>query len=706
MPDDDEGRDTTVRCCLKKAVVPGAKRASVDSQAVLDIIDEAVIHVSKLAARGSQVVLLTVLRTLDINRGSLPDDFFGSSLDTFFDQCFKVGLPSATEPKKKKEESRSTTNRYIHQTYSVAEVAEALANQTVPRKPGDSNLLVYASQSYQTNFLNFFDYELERRILTFIKSVWRWKFPEKTKQPPKGTRFKCFRFASEPWNERLSLPESLPDDLVAKLVDCRQRYENILKAETSRRNAIKNDADEVTRVLAASQKTDTDKEDAARSRKVLKKRRESLRQRGILWRIELVYWLLKEIEKLECEWSKGFAMTPLTSLQRKHIRIDNTVFSTFLFSQLRDAGYYPSDMKSSGVKGMESDHLSALFEVAGLRSKKAGWKQGASYQTDGYALCIRFVKNKEPGSGRRSNKKADSEDDALRQRVTKKRKTADFENASRVPANVGMDQGLVNPYCAAWIGDDGSVRHKMLTRTTYYVDSGITRHREITRRREKRLRNTREAQSATCARSTDWSRTLAYVKTIDEHSKRIWEQYDDKRLSRSRMVAEMGKVSVLDRWCRVLKSELRESGVSAPLMGVGFPSFNSSMPGCLSAPTTKAYKALLRHFNTIPADEYMTSQVDPSNPESLLVKPKKLVNVNGEMKYREVRGIRLCPESTLESRASRCYDRDPELWRGYLRLLRDVVGALNIMKVAGLCNEDRPGLLKRTNRCYEASVEA
>ena len=52
--------------------------------------------------------------------------------------------------------------------------------------------------------------------------------------------------------------------------------------------------------------------------------------------------------------------------------------------------------------------------------------------------------------------------------------------------------------------------------------------------------------------------------------------------------------------------------------------------------------------------------------------------LNGEMKYREVRGIRLCP-STLEPRASRRYDRDPELWKGYKRC-DDVVGALNIMK--------------------------
>ena len=42
-------------------------------------------------------------------------------------------------------------------------------------------------------------------------------------------------------------------------------------------------------------------------------------------------------------------------------------------------------------------------------------------------------------------------------------------------------------------------------------------------------------------------------------------------------------MSVLDRWCRDLKSELVQSGVAKPVMGVGYPSFNSSIPGCTSA---------------------------------------------------------------------------------------------------------------------------
>jgi hypothetical protein len=380
------------------------------------------------------MVLLTVLRTLDTNNGRLPDDFFGTAVDTFFDQCFKIGLPSAAEPpatqaaKKKKPETpdkASTANKYVRQTYSDKEVQSALARQTVRRKLGDSNLLAYAAQSYETNFMNFFDCELERRILTFVKGVWRWKYPDRHKQPPKGTRFKCFRIASEPWNDRLALPEGLPEDVAQKVLSCRERYKIIVDSERSRREEIKRDADEVTRNLAASQKTEADKAEAARRRKDLKPRREALRQRAILWRIEFVYWLLREIEALECEWAAGFAMAPLLTLQRKHVRIDNTIFSSYLLPQLKTAGYYPASLTTEDVRGVESEHLAALFSVANLRSKRAGWKQGASYQTDGYALCTRFVKNKEPGSGRRSAKAAMSaktQPSAERARKTKNKR--------------------------------------------------------------------------------------------------------------------------------------------------------------------------------------------------------------------------------------------------------------------------------------------
>ena len=43
----------------------------------------------------------------------------------------------------------------------------------------------------------------------------------------------------------------------------------------------------------------------------------------------------------------------------------------------------------------------------------------------------------------------------------------------------------------------------------------------------------------------------------------------------------------------------------------------------------------------------------------------------------------------MDPRTSRSYERDPELWNGYVRLLRDVVGIENC---AGLGNTERPGL--------------
>eukprot|EP00873_Tetraselmis_striata_P044762 jgi/Tetstr1/465026/TSEL_009754.t1 len=610
---------------------------------------------------------------------------------------------------KENEKGKETLNKYVLQTYQDAEVASSLANQTVRRKHGDSNLLVYASQTYETNFLNFYDCDLEKRIHTYVKAVWRWKFPpdKNDKKPPKGTRYRCCRLAAEPWNTRLAVPDDLPSDVLSKVLACRTKYADIIREEGEQRKSISRDAEEVTKELRDSEKTADDKKEAEKSRKALKKRRRDLKHRGILWRMELVYWMLKEIDALGCEYSKGFSMAPLTTLQRKHIRIDSNVFSSYLVPRLREIGYYGKD---AILVGMESEHLAAFFRASGLRSPKRGWKQGASFQTDGYALCTRFVKGKEPGSGRRTARDPEETPAPRDKKRNKKNAGGESDAAEKPPgtADVGMDMGLVNPFCAAWKKTDGSTSHKILSRRSYYLESGIRRHREITSRREKKLEKVREAQSATCSRTANWSRVLKYVATVDANSEAIWEQYADRRLSRSRMVSEMGKVSVLDRWCRELRGELARDGVrDVPVMAVGYPSFNSSMPGCPAAPTTTAFKALGRHFKTLAVDEYMTSQVDPSDPSRLLKKPKITEEVNGRMVTREVRGIRLCPESPLEPRAPpRVYDREPERWEGYRRLLRDVVGALNMLVVASKKNEERPGLLKRTPRIYEASVVA
>ena len=90
MPEKEEtwdcvSKDTSVRCCLKKAVLSGGVSAQ-NAESLLNIIDDTVVYVSKISRRGSLVALLTTLKTLGDNAGRLPDDFFGSSLDTFFDQ--------------------------------------------------------------------------------------------------------------------------------------------------------------------------------------------------------------------------------------------------------------------------------------------------------------------------------------------------------------------------------------------------------------------------------------------------------------------------------------------------------------------------------------------------------------------------------------------------------------------------------------------
>lgn len=110
-------------------------------------------------------------------------------------------------------------------------------------------------------------------------------------------------------------------------------------------------------------------------------------------------------------------------------------------------------------------------------------------------------------------------------------------------------------------------------------------------------------------------------------------------------------------------------------------------------PTTTAFKRAKRIMDVIPVDECHTSQICPFC-NSFLIKPRK---INDQGRLVEVQGLRLCGSTDcLRRYGHHDYARDPNLWEGYVRLSRDKVGALNIKRVAGLQNEERPVPLRRT----------
>ena len=192
-------------------------------------------------------------------------------------------------------------------------------------------------------------------------------------------------------------------------------------------------------------------------------------------------------------------------------------------------------------------------------------------------------------------------------------------------------------------------------------------------------------------------------ETFDEFSGRVWDVYGDKRISRSRMAVSMGKSRVLDAYCTGLASKF--SGRSF-VVACGVPSFDCCMRGCPAAPIGIGFKTLKRRLPVIPVDEYLTSQACCRCDDKLKAPTKRARLEDGRFVNAEVRGIRLCKKCFLETHGHHAHVRDPGLWPGFARFDRDINAAMNMIRVAGKTNSERPLCLQRPSSITRARAIA
>lgn len=698
------GKDTTVKCCLKKAFLGGVRgrgKRKRNFDAFADVVDEAVVHVSKVTRRGSLVALLTVLRTLRDNGGVLPDDFFGDSSDTFFDQCFKAGLLDK-KGKVPKPSKRSTANKYISEAVADEKITEALSGMATKRQQGDSNLIVAAALQYSTSFFNFFDYEMPRRVGTYVKALWQSHYPARGDGPRGQKRVAIDYVADALWRSDASPPKDVAPSFLKAIEEAREELIRKLgpSCPTEVRIAA---ADERRKDIAALQRHRKSEgrepsEDLKKEAKALGGEKKRLKERVLpLRRIEYVFWLQRRLENLNASDGgihRSFCMAPISSEQRKHVRFDFNAFRDYLFPRLLDVGGFPEGMLAEDLTAKDMEDL--LPHSRGLRSKKTGWLPGKSFTTDGYALCVRYVQGKDPGSGRRGGApKAKKQRFTTKEEKAARRKEGCVEDMPDDAFVAGMDAGVVRPYTFAWKDSEGELQASFLTRDLYYDKSGVKAHRAIVARRTKRLADAFAKRLAASPKTSSVETATEYVKACSEDSPKVWNEYGDRRLSRSRMAVSIGKRRVLSQFCSETKKIIEKAAGDRPVvLATGFPNFNCCTKGCPSSPTETAFKELKQHFVVLPTDEYLTSQACYRCDEKLEA-PKKLVTLRktNEKAWREVRGIRLCQECFRNDRAPP--RRDPGLWAGKARIDRDINAALNIMRVAGLRNEERPECLRR-----------
>jgi hypothetical protein len=724
-----ESTDTTVKCCLKKAFLAGGAVGRKDTAPLFELLNDTVVFVSRAARRGSLVALLTTLRTLRERDGRLPDDFFGSSVDTFFAQCFKFGHLKASKNKngevvwKEDLPESKTTNAYVKATLADAVVRGALVNQRLRRREGDSNLITAAALEYETAFVNFFDCDLPRRMKTCVIGLWQHHYPE-IDERPKGQRSKCISYVADIWKTTSPAPEpEVSPALLEALKEVREKHVLMLGDECPERLAIaviRKEAEEAkaneAKAKASQDKTDeSDKKDKKKNTmsdalaaelRVLRSKRIFEETKLLLRRIEFAYWMSLKLRG--CGECKRFAMAPVSSAQRKHVRIDGNVFRDYLFPRLKDTGYFKAGMTKEdlGTKGLLRAQMDALFPGAQrLRTPGAGWRRGDSYTTDGYALGVHFVRGNAAAAEASGRKRGGATKAKPKSRMTREEKNAEksagcvFEvrEGARI---VGMDMGVVNIFCAAWRDKKGAVVSSTLTRKKYYEASGVKAYKAFAAHKAKPLQKFVEGLSETTFRSERLEDVLRYVKRCDEANEAVWGVYGDRRFSRGRMAVFIGKQRALDQYFSDLAGRFKGDAVP-PQVSCGYPSFNCCFKGCPAAPTNSAFKTLKRRMEVIPADEYRTSKVC-SRCDETMEPPRKMMKMrDGKERCGEVRGIRLCKKCALETHGRHAYKRDPGLWPGYARFDRDVNAALNMIRVAGTSNETRPASLQRINRQTE-----
>nr|WRJ70063.1 hypothetical protein TetV2_00618 [Oceanusvirus sp.] len=407
--------------------------------------------------------MLTLVRTLERNGGRLPPDFFGSSMDTFFGQCFKFGALKRSENGMKPDMPRATTsNPWILSTLRDPRVAASLSKHRVVRQEGDSNLLQAAANAYQTNFVNFFDYELPRRIKTLVKALWRESYPDKTPRP-KGQLSKAVNYATILVDD-VPQPVGVTPRFLQAVGDIRARHLAALEPPiiAAHRAAID--------ILSDPKKT-TKK--GSEEWNVISKQICELRRRikytKMNSRIEFVYWMLRWIESLDyadVEYKK-FAMAPLSREQRVHITVDGNAFRSYFFPRLKSIGYYADSMNADVLRDKDilAGHMAAFLPGSeNLRSRKQGWIPGSSFKTDGYSACRSFERESNITKKRGSGPRRVPESKKTKKEKREKKLEGTFDTMPENAIPVGCDMGVVYVYAVVWFGADGKQHKRLLSR--------------------------------------------------------------------------------------------------------------------------------------------------------------------------------------------------------------------------------------------------
>jgi hypothetical protein len=387
-------------------------------------------------------------------------------------------------------------------------------------------------------------------------------------------------------------------------------------------------------------------------------------------------------------WSRrSFALLPVNSLKRRHVRIDNDVFLNIVYRKVY--GEKPP-------KEFEEEAFLALFKVGGkrradvreLRSRAKGWQIGKSFSTDGTSISILF-NNASRGETTEVKKLREKgvarPEDMVRVYDIKDRK-------------VGVDPGRENLMTTYELLPDGTHDVNKLTRKDFYEVGGLDAVKLQRERRHNMYKVAMAAVSSTRRRTADAVEFAQYVKAVWTNIADLRLAYGGRSACSESFRTYRGKAKVLDGFLAGL-GEHTEGGRLH--IGYGNAKFDSSGKGERSVPVQAIPRRILSAYkdrmDLTMVDEYMTTQLSAVGPEhARLGVPYRTV---GDRTYPD-RDVRFCSSESLLGSHHPC-PPPASLCAGLVKpagsewVCRDGNSACCMALLMGLSHDARPPAFQR-----------
>ena len=558
-------KKTSVKVTLKRRLRDPMARA---------VIEEIVDHVTRSSRFASHLINLHCIRLLDEGDGKLPRTL--ELGDTLFKDCIraaKIGVVPKDPLLKGTLEMFS--DALDHGRFGYLQ---------------RGNATKYDATSYIGNVKSSFTNHGESRVAGLLKSASRL---HPSKDVPKGTVHALVKFVSHVTD----VAPKAPTELTLLATKYRTMYAELGLDQGFRVPDGKQQFQKMRSVLELYWNLNRDH--VALEAKAV--------QQGWTLTADAPADMSEEEQAELKVWSrKCFALLPINSFKRRHVRIDNDVFKAHIAQKVLQN----KDTKKLGAMSLFVQGGRHRMDVRKLRSRRGpevngSWELASSFTTDGTSLIVRF-ENAERGETpeeTKARKDGYRNDDMVQSFGEKDRK-------------VGVDPGRANLMTTCEITSDGRYEIKKLTRDDHYAGCGHDERKSEREARHNRYSEAMGAVSKTRKRTSNAAEFAQYVKAVGMNQADLAKAFGGRSACSEAFRSYQGKNKGLDRF---LKDMGTHPAGGKLYVGMGNAKFDSSGPGERSVPTTRIEHRMRTAFKDrmklLIVDEYNTTKRSCVGPD-------------------------------------------------------------------------------------------